>query len=110
MILLAAIFAFVVLIFAVERAQAHHNPRHWKISPVWLDQALCVHRHEGSWRDPRAPYYGGMQFHLSTWKRAGGRGYPHRATIREQLYRAWIIWRKNDGSWAEWPTYRRYCA
>jgi hypothetical protein len=74
-----------------------------------MKQALCIHRHEGSWTDPDPPYYGGMQFHISTWKRAGGRGMPHHATVREQLYRAWIIWRKNDGRWNEWPTFRRYC-
>jgi hypothetical protein len=51
-----------------------------------------------------------MQFHLSTWKRAGGRGFPHHASIREQLYRAWVIWRMNDGRWNEWPTFARYCA
>jgi hypothetical protein len=107
---MALLIAFVIALTIVGRAYPHHRAAHWRPAPVWLKQALCVHRHEGSWRDPDAPYYGGMQFALSTWKRAGGRGYPHHATVREQLYRSWVIWRKNGGRWNEWPTYARYCA
>jgi hypothetical protein len=50
-----------------------------------------------------------MQFLLSTWQRAGGtvnaRGrWASAATPREQLYRAWIIWRQDGRSWHEWGT------
>jgi hypothetical protein len=26
-----------------------------------VQNLLCIHSHEGSWRDPGAPYYGGLQ-------------------------------------------------
>jgi hypothetical protein len=117
MILLAILLALCIGIFAVKRASAHHRAAHWRPSALWMTQALCVHRHEAAWTNPgltwdgrRSIYYGGMQFALSTWKRAGGSGYPHRASPREQLYRAWRIWRMNGGRWNEWPTFARYCA
>lgn len=32
----------------------------------WLEDAFnCIHRYEGSWTDPGAPYYGGLQFDRS---------------------------------------------
>ena len=96
----------VLLLIFTARAR----PAQWHPNAVWLKQALCVHRHEAAWNDPDPPYYGGMQFLLSTWHRAGGHGYPNLASPREQLYRAWRIWRMNGGAWNEWPTYRTYCA
>jgi len=33
---------------------------------------LCLHRHEGAWNDPNAPYYGGLQMDL-TFQRTYGR-------------------------------------
>jgi hypothetical protein len=87
-------------------------PRRWHPPSWWLAQALCVHRHESvDWHRAGvdylgrpSPYYGGMQFLVSTWRRAGGIGLPSSASPREQLYRAWIIWRANGGSWREWGT------
>jgi hypothetical protein len=32
----------------------------------WVRQAMCVHHGEGSWRDPNAPYYGGMQLDMTS--------------------------------------------
>lgn len=29
--------------------------------PPHMRQWLCIHRYEGSWRDPAAPYWGGLQ-------------------------------------------------
>jgi len=102
------LISVITLIFC-SQVLAHHRASHWQPSAVWLRQALCIHRHEGGWHvNTGNGYYGGMQFALSTWRRAGGSGYPHVASVREQLFRAWRIWRMNGGSWAEWPT-RRYC-
>jgi hypothetical protein len=69
---------------------------------------MCIHRHEGAWTSATGNgYYGGFQFLLSTWHRAGGSGYPHLQSPREQLYRAWIIVRSHGGSWVEWGTASR---
>lgn len=50
----------------VKRAKyrAHHPPHHgaWK----------CIHRFEGPWDDPNAPYYGGLQMDLD-FQQAYGR-------------------------------------
>lgn len=96
-------------------------PRSWKPPPVWLKEALCIHRHESvdwhrrwtDWRGNRSPYAGGMQFLQDTWNRAGGSGEPWQASPREQLYRAYVIWdrhvgRMGDGrgNWSEWGTAR----
>lgn len=45
-------------------------------------------------------YYGGLQFSLRTWHSVGGRGYPHRASVLEQKYRAVrLIRRSGYGPW-----------
>jgi Transglycosylase-like domain len=48
-------------------------------------------------------FFGGLQFTLGTWREAGGRGMPHRASKLEQMYRAVVIWRKRGHSWRDWP-------
>jgi hypothetical protein len=56
-----------------------------------------------------------MQFKRSTWERAGGTHYaafdhpgdpsfPFTASPREQLHRAWIVYRRDGNSWREWGT------
>jgi len=32
----------------------------------------CIHRHEGAWDDPSAPYWGGLQFDLEFMRAYGG--------------------------------------
>lgn len=78
---------------------------------------MCIHRHESvnwflayrDWRGNPSPYSGGMQFLRSTWERAGGTGHAYQWAPREQLYRAWRIYRLyrtswRAGSWREWGT------
>lgn len=82
-------------------------PNSWRAQnyPNWYRDAMCIHRHEGRWdANTGNGYYGGMQFLLSTWRRAGGIGYPHQFSPREQLYRARIIWKQDGRSWREWGT------
>jgi hypothetical protein len=86
----------------------------WRPSPSWMRAALCIHAHESTnWHLVNAPYFGGMQFLLSTWYRAGGSGgslwAAARSSPREQLYRAWKVWLQDGGSWREWPTTSRIC-
>lgn len=92
----------------------------------WFSEALCIHQHEGAWNDATGNgYEGGMQFLPSTYASVGGRvvdrsgrvlvyshnrfnGYPwHWASLdppREQLYRAYLVWRRDGHSWGEWGT------
>jgi hypothetical protein len=106
------LLTLVLVIFFCSTAMAAANRLH-RFPHWWYLQAVCIHRHESVdwfygpghtsgryWNG----YYGGFQFLLSTWQRAGGRGYPHRAIPNEQYYRAWVIWKANHGSWREWGT------
>lgn len=104
--------AIAASVIAFAGATAARSAAAWKPSAWWLRQALCIHRHESvdwhragvDWRGRPSPYYGGMQFLVSTWSKAGGRGLPSSATPREQLHRAWVVWKRDGGSWHEWGT------
>ncbi len=50
-------------------------------------------------------HYGAYQFDLATWRSVGGRGYPHRASPREQDYRALYLYRMRG--WQPWTCARR---
>ena len=87
----------------------------WSPPKTWLRGALCVHSQESpdewrragiDWRGRRSPYYGGLQFLASTWRAAGGKGLPSDWPAREQLYRAWVVWKGDGGSWRQWSTAR----
>ena len=40
--------------------------------PPHYDEWMCIHRYEGSWVDPNAPYYGGLQMDLASSARTAG--------------------------------------
>jgi len=73
---------------------------------------MCIHAHESvdwhraglDWRGVPSPYFGGYQFTVYTWQSVGGRGYPSSASPWEQTYRAWLVWKRDGGSWREWGT------
>ncbi|MGH3760112.1 transglycosylase family protein [Actinophytocola sp.] len=50
-------------------------------------------------------YYGAYQFDLPTWRSVGGKGYPHRASAREQDYRALYLYRMRG--WQPWTCARK---
>lgn len=93
-------------------------PRAWHAPRWWLPQALCIHEHEGAWNaNTGNGYYGGMQFVPATWLSVGGgirasfghpgySRYPFDASPREQLFRAWLVYRRDGNSWREWGTAR----
>lgn len=86
--------------------------RRWRAPHGWLREAFCIHRHESvdwyragvDWAGNPSPYYGGFQFLVSTWQSVGGRGLPSDWPPREQVYRAFLVWQRDGGSWAEWGT------
>ena len=81
---------------------------------AWLAQARCVHAKEGPWTaNTGNGYFGGMQFAMKTWLRVGGApqaafkhlgdpAYPFRASVQEQLYRAYLLWKHDGGTWRSW--------
>jgi hypothetical protein len=82
-------------------------PAGWRAPHGWLVGALCIHRHEGGFTaNTGNGYYGGFQFLLGTWRSVGGRVRPDLASPREQLYRAWLVYRRDGMSWREWGTAR----
>ncbi len=80
-------------------------PRGWHAPPWWLQQALCIHSHEGAWNSETGNgYSGGMQFTSYTWASVGGTGRASQWPPREQLYRAWLVYLRDGHSWREWGT------
>ena len=81
------------------------KPHEWHAPKWWLAEAVCIHEHEGAWNAATGNgYFGGMQFTLYTWRSVGGRGLPSSASPREQLHRAWLVYRRDGNSWREWGT------
>lgn len=106
---MAGTFAtFMVLLLA---GSAWAVPRWWHAPAWWLPGALCVHSHEsGNWHIYNPPYANGFQFTLYTWQSVGGSASNWvSASPREQLYRAWLVWKRDGGSWREWPNTSRMC-
>jgi hypothetical protein len=99
--------------------------------PAWFAQAWCLHdgwlhstrppfgrvsptshRGEGGWPSATGNgYEGGLQFRLDTWLSVNGPvahdgHWASVASPREQLYRAWLVWKRDGGSFREWGTAR----
>ena len=101
-------------------AAAHAAP--WKPSPTWLAQARCVHALEGPWSaNTGNGYFGGFQFSAQTWERVGGAhvaalshpgnaAFPFAVSMREQLYRAWLLWQHDGGTWRSWGANGAACS
>lgn len=91
-------------------------------SAAWLAQARCVHAKEGPWTaNTGNGYFGGLQFAAATWRRAGGapqaafahpgnKRFPFRASMTEQLHRAWIVWKRDGGTWRSWGAVGASCS
>ena len=97
-----------IILRELAETRAQLKPRNpW--TAAWFAQALCIHSREGAWNAATGNgYEGGLQFLESTWRSVGGRAIGgHWASVaspREQLLRAWLVWRRDGGSWAEWGT------
>jgi hypothetical protein len=91
---------------AMAARLAGHNPPH---KAAWL----CIHRYEGPWRDPNAPYYGGLQMDL-TFQRMYGlallrrKGTADRWGALEQMWVAERALRAGRGFYP-WPVTARRC-
>ena len=74
---------------------------------------LCIHRHEGSWEDPDAPYYGGLQMDISFQEAYGGsllrrKGTAEKWTPLEQMWVAEKALRAGRG-FDSWPNAAASC-
>jgi hypothetical protein len=90
-------------------ATAGQQARH----PPHLRAWLCIHRHEGRWRDPDSPYYGGLQMDLSFQRTYGLRllrrkGTADHWTPLEQMWAAEKALRAGRG-FHPWPVSARRC-
>ena len=82
------------------------NPPH---RAAWL----CIHRHEGPWNDPNAPYYGGLQMDISFQHAYGAdllrrKGTADKWTPVEQMWVAERAYRSGRG-FSPWPNTARAC-
>jgi resuscitation-promoting factor RpfB len=94
----------------------------WRPSPAWLLQAKCIQQKEGPWSaNTGNGYFGGFQFKAATWTRVGGAAdqafthpgnpaYPFHASASEQLYRAWLLWQRDGGTWHSWGAIGASCS
>jgi hypothetical protein len=91
---------------AVYTARVAQHPPHAR---AWQ----CIHRYEADWRDPYAPYYGGLQMDLGFQRTYGGyllarKGTADRWTPLEQMWVAERALRAGRGFYP-WPNTARYC-
>ena len=83
------------------------------IHPPHKSAWLCIHRYEGSWRDPGDPYWGGLQMDRGFMTGYAPsyllrRGYADRWSPLEQMWVAERAYRSGRGFYA-WPNTARYC-
>ena len=86
------------LVLAPSVGAAYPRPPSW-----WLRQAACIRRAESMDGRLSGNRY---QFLDSTWRSVGGVDDPATAPRPEQDYRAWLVYRRDGGSWREWSTAR----
>jgi hypothetical protein len=105
-------------------AKRRWQSRKWRAKRYWARRAghhpphraawRCIHRYEGAWRDPNAPYYGGLQMDLAFQRAYGPRllrrkGTADRWTRFEQMWVAERALRAGRG-FAPWPLTARHCS
>jgi hypothetical protein len=81
--------------------------------PPNLEAWLCIHQYEGSWSDPGAPYYGGLQMDLSFQEAYGAsllqrKGTADSWTPLEQMWVAEKALQAGRGFYP-WPNAARLC-
>ena len=81
--------------------------------PPHYDEWLCIHRYEGSWADPNAPYYGGLQMDLSFQRAYGGPLLDEKGTANHwsPLEQIWVAERAYEAGrgFYTWPNTARFC-
>jgi hypothetical protein len=73
---------------------------------------VCIHRYEGSWRDPGDPYWGGLQMDRGFMRHYAPRlllrrGWANRWSVLEQM---WVAEHAHRGrGFTPWPNTARSC-
>jgi len=101
----AALACLVAAPVAFSREIGNDRPPHYR-------ELLCIHRGEGSWSDPGAPYYGGLQMDWGFMRTYGGhllrtKGTADHWTPLEQM---WVAERAiRTRGFYPWPNTARAC-
>jgi hypothetical protein len=95
--------------WSVKAARARWRGLHPPHRRAWL----CIHAYEGAWRDPFAPYYGGLQMDLTFQRRYGAwllrrKGTADHWSPLEQMWVAERALRTGRGFYP-WPVSARRC-
>ena len=81
--------------------------------PPHYDEWMCIHRYEGSWVDPNAPYYGGLQMDLGFQRSYGAKLLATKGTADNwsPLEQMWVAERAHASGrgFYPWPNTARYC-
>ena len=81
--------------------------------PPHYDEWMCIHRYEGSWVDPNAPYYGGLQMDLGFQRSYGAKLLETKGTADNwsPLEQMWVAERAHASGrgFYPWPNTARYC-
>jgi hypothetical protein len=98
----------------LARRWRHRAHRAWWHAnhPPELNSWLCIHRYEGSWSDPGAPYWGGLQMDISFQETYGGWLLHHKGTAENwsPLEQIWVAVRAARArGFSPWPTTARSC-
>jgi hypothetical protein len=86
----------------------------WKlwINPPHYNEWMCIHSYEGSWTDPNAPFWGGLQMDEEFQRTYGWFLYDKKGTADHwtPLEQMWVAERAfpTRGFWP-WPNTARYC-
>lgn len=80
--------------------------------PPHYNEWMCIHSHEGSWTDPNAPFYGGLQMDYEFQSTYGAellaaKGTADHWTPLEQMWVAERAYRTRG--FGPWPNTARYC-
>lgn len=102
--------AFVGATAQTAEARRIHHDHHGR--PPHYRQWLCIHRYEGSWTDPGAPYYGGLQMDWNFMSRYGPRllrlkGTADKWSPWEQMWVSENAWRERG--FTPWPSTAAMC-
>jgi len=77
-------------------------------SQVWVDLAACESNNNWQAVSANGLYYGGLQFHPTTWATVGGSGLPNQASRAEQIHRAQLLLTQPWATWGnQWPACSR---
>jgi hypothetical protein len=100
---------WLVTTWRAKAARARWRGTHPPHRRAWL----CIHSYEGSWRDPYAPYYGGLQMDLTFQRQYGARLLRRKGTANnwsplEQMWVAERALRAGRGFYP-WPVSARRC-